>query len=202
MIDSNKIVIGNDTITYYDEVLKISNISRTSIVIYENKNYLNAIKQYNDKKQAHEQKQNDLFKYFGIGALITFFLSVIFFSNSIVFGLILLVVSGICGFFAYQAKYINFEYKIPRPFRGNYPERYGLCVNMNSGYRSYFTASKDEGLDALRELQKLINKAGEKSEPIVYQDNRVHIENKDGVINLGDNNEIINERAEGVGSWA
>jgi hypothetical protein len=161
-------------------------------VIYENRDYLDAIKRYNDNKHAHEQKQNELFKFFSIGALAVFFVSIISFLSSSIFGLVLLVVAGVCGFLAYQAKYINFEYKQPRPQRSNYPEKYGLCVNMNSGFSSYFTASKNEGLIALRELQELINGADENREQIIYQDNRVTIENKDGVTVVGDNNKIQN----------
>lgn len=197
MVDSSKILIGNNSISYYNEILKISNISRTSIVIYENKDYLDAIRRYDYDKRVHEQKQNELLKFFGIGTLVAFLISVISFPNSIVFGFILLIAAGVCGFLAYQAKYINFDYKQQRPNRKDYPEKYGLCVNMNSGFSSYFTASKNEGLVALRELQKLINEADENRDTIVYQDNRINIENSDGVINLGDNNEITNEHKKG-----
>jgi len=197
MIDSNKILISGNSVSYSDEILKISNISRMSIVIYENRNYLNALKQYNDSKRKHEQGQDETHRYFSIGSVIVLFISfVAFVLGSIAFGVILLIAAGIGGFIAYQAKYVNFKYKGSSPNRKDYPERYGLCVNMNSGFSSYFTASKDEGLDALRELQKLINEADEKSnDTIIYQDNRVNVENRDGVINLGDNNDITNEHA-------
>jgi len=198
MSDKDKIAIGNNSISYYDEVLKISNISRTSIVIYENKDYQKAIKHHDDKKQAHDKKQNDLFLAFCGGTLLTLFISVVSFLNSsTVFGFILLITTGICGFFAYHAKHTDFKDK--RPKRSDYPERYGLCVNMNSSYSSYFTASGEDGLVALRELQKLIDEADERNDTIVYQDNRVNIENKDGVLNIGDNNEIRN-KSEGVAS--
>ena len=197
MSDVNgNIEIGKNCIKYGDEVLKISSISRVWIFRFQNrekKAYEDAKRSYEDAKnrfeaeQAREKKKKT--RNYVIVAIVLFFISLYLLSSSIMEGIAPLIVAGIFGYMAYRTASKSIEYQRSPPQKGSFPDKYGLNIEMNSGYSVVFTAIGSDGVQALRILQNEITDADTQQEITIFNmhDNRISVENNDGIISIGDN---------------
>lgn len=103
-------------------------------------------------------------------------------------GIISFIISGMLALAAYKIHNKVFIYNFTPPLDIDYPDKYGLGIEMTSGYKVYFTAERNEGYLALRKLQDDINNADTQHGITVFnmQDNSITVENNDGIINTGD----------------
>ena len=196
MASVNNVVIGENRIKYYDEILKISNISRTWVFRFQNiekrkfeeekRAYQNAKTQY---EKCEAQKKRDSIRNLLIGAAISLFISLSGFSaKSAVAGFLFLCVTGILAYLAFGVYKREINYPYPPPAERMIPDKFGLGIEMNSGHKITFTAIGDDGVMALRKLQNDIEDA-DVHKGIIYfnmNDYNISVENNDGVINTGD----------------
>lgn len=193
---SNVIEIGDNHIKYYNEILKISNISRTWIFRFQNiekRNFEKAVLAYEEAKDRYEENKSierkESIRNNVLAILVLFLFAIFAFSSkSTVIGFLLL---GILGFFAYrvyQAYNMDIEYPKLPPKERPFPDKFGLGIEMNSGYMTTFTAIGDDGARALRELQNEIDNADIHMSPTIFNmnDYNVTVENNEGVISTGD----------------
>ena len=198
------IEIGKNNIRYYDEVLKISNISRTSIFRFQNreqKAYEEAKRSYAAAKERYEtQKRRERDAktgYYGLAAIIIGLISIWLISTyAVVPGAIGVIIVFVLGVLAYFNSKKDIGYPKASPKKGYYPEKYGLKIEMNSSSYDVFTAIGEDGIMALRQLQNDINSADTLAEQgtITFNmnDNRITIENNEGNINTGINTGNMN----------
>ncbi len=198
MLNYNGVIeIGKNCIRYFDEALKISNISRTYIIKYQNKErkaFEDAKIAYEIEKERYEaeelRKVKEKSRNYTIATVALILLSLIFFSSRATsLGVVLLFVGGACGYLAYQEANKSVSYNVTPPKERPFPDKYGLCIEMNSSYSVTFTAIGSDGHQALRQLQNEINDADEQHETTIFNmiDNRITVENNDGIISTGDN---------------
>ncbi len=192
----NNVVIGENHIKYYNEILKISNISRTWIFKFKNVEkkkfeeeklaYKNAKAQY---EESETRKKKSSIKDSRIHAIISLSISLL----ALMLGLIpaVLLFLYIAGFFVYKAfkehkREIIYPYSPPT--ERSFPDKFGLGIEMNSGHKVTFTAIGDDGVKALRKLQDDIEDADVHKDIIYFNmnDYNISVENNDGVINTGD----------------
>ena len=192
----NTVVIGNNHIKFYNENLKISNISRTWVFRFQNVEK----RKFEQEKQAYEnakaryeqneaQKKKDSIRNIIIAAIIIFLVAIGAFSSGLnsIGGLFLCVIL-VLAFVAYQIYIKDPSYSYSPPTERNFPDKYGLGIEMNSGHVTTFTAIGDEGIKALRKLQFDIEGA-DVNKNIIYfnlNENNINVETNDGVINTGD----------------
>lgn len=191
----NTVVIGKNHIKFKNEILKISNISRTWIFKFQN---IEKIK-FEQEKQAYEnakvryeqdeiQKNRENIKNILIAAAILLLISIVaLLSRSVAIGILFLCIAGILAYVAYQIYQREPYYPYSPPTERKFPDKYGLGIEMNSGYVVTFAAIGDDGLQALRELQNDIEEADENNN--IYfnlNENNITVEKNDGVINTGD----------------
>lgn len=196
MANVNNVVIGENRIKYYDEILKISNISRTWVFRFQNvekrkfeeekRAYKNAKTQYeeNEARKKKESIRNIL-----IGAAIFLFISLLCFSaKSAAVGFLCLCITGVLAYVAYRVYKREINYPYSPPAERMIPDKFGLGIEMNSGHKVTFTAIGDDGVRALRKLQNDIEDAGVHKDIIYFNmnDYNISVENNDGVINTGD----------------
>lgn len=83
---------------------------------------------------------------------------------------------------------MDIEYPKLPPKERPFPDKFGLGIEMNSGYMTTFTAIGDDGVRALRELQNEIDNADIHMSPTIFNmnDYNVTVENNEGVISTGD----------------
>ena len=200
------VVIGNNHIKFYNEVLKISNITRTWVFRYQNiekKKFEEEKRIYEKNKAQYEhdetQNKNKYLAGFIIGAVVSLFITFTAFSSrSIVTGIFFLCLTGFLSYIAYRIYNKEILYPGMPPTEREFPDKFGLGIEMNSGYKITFTAIGKEGVKALKKLQHDIEAADEndKSNNIIYfnlNENNVTVENNDGIINTGDYaNNVIN----------
>lgn len=191
---NENIEIGRNYLRYYDEIVKISSISRTYIFRFSNrerKAYENEVAAYENDKKFYEAvesaKKRSTLKSLIIAAAVLAIISVFLFMQFIYLGMAVLTAAIICGFLAYRTAKKDTAYPYPPPEERPYPEKYGLKIEMNSGYSVYFTAVENNGLLALRNLQQDINNADTQQGITVFNmnDNRVSVENNEGIISTG-----------------
>ena len=193
---SNIIEIGDNHIKYYNEILKISNISRTWIFRFQNiekRNFEKAVLAYEEAKDKYEKnkaiERNESIRNCVLGVLILFLFAIFAFSlKFIVIGFLLLGILGFFAYRAYQAYKMDIEYPKSPPKERPFPDKFGLGIEMNSGYITTFAAIGDDGVRALRELQNEIDNADIHMAPTIFNmnDYNVTVENNEGVISTGD----------------
>ncbi|MCI8378395.1 MAG: hypothetical protein HFH72_07725 [Lachnospiraceae bacterium] len=196
MANINNVVIGKNHIKYYDEILKVSNISRTWVFRFQNvekrkfeeekRAYKNAKTQY---EECEARKKKESIRNILIGAAIFLFISLSGFSaNSVIMGLLCLCVTGVLAYVAFGIYKREINYPYPPPAERMIPDKFGLGIEMNSGHKVTFTAIGDDGVRALRKLQNDIEDADVHKDIIYFNmnDYNISVENNDGVINTGD----------------
>lgn len=192
----DKIVIGENHIKYYDEILKITNISRTWIFRFQNiekKKFEEEKLAYKNDKERYEEtearKKKNYIRNILIGAFISLIVSIFGFLFKS-FGIAILFLF-LAGGWVYMALGINQKkatFPYPPPVERMCPDKFGLSIEMNSGHSVTFTAIDDGGLRALRELQSKIENADMHKDKIIFNlnDYNISVENNEGVINTGD----------------
>lgn len=192
------IEIGKNCIKYSNDMIKISNISKTSIFMFQNREK----RAYEERKRAYERekasyeievsrKKKEKMNIYIIATIVILLVSLLAFSSNTTMGAILLIVAIVCGLLAYTESKKDVFYHLPPPQEENHPDKYGLSIEMNSGSTVYFTAIGKDGAQSLRKLQNEINDADTQQEITIFNmnDNRITVENNDGVISTGDNAE-------------
>lgn len=191
----NTVEIGNNHLKFHNEILKISNISRTWIFKFQNiekKKYEQEKQAFEDAKARYEQdetrKNKDTVRNILIAAAITFLISIVAFSSrSIVLGILFLFITVILAYVAYQIYQRHPYYPYSSPKERHFPDKYGLGIEMNSGYVVTFAAIGDNGRQALKDLQKNIEEADDnKNIYFNLNENNITVESNDGIINTGD----------------
>lgn len=173
--ENMSIEIRKNYIHYCDESLKISNISRISILHFFNKEKMEAV-------HIIEQKKKGLI-FVTLGAIFAFLLSLIWFFDGSITGLFFLLIAAVCGFFCYQI-----VQEIAKLKSKEFPNKYGLKIEMNSGYSAIFTAIGQEGEKTLQLIQKKIEDADTQQGTIInLSENHITVENNNGNISTGDN---------------
>ena len=204
MANINNLVIGDNYIKYYDEILKISNISRTWIFKYLNldkKKHEEEKRVYqNDKtwyEEKEEQKKRKSIKNHLTVAVVLLVLLLFAFSLEMMevvgIDLFLIIIFVFKAFLIYKKEVI---YPYLPPVDKNFPDKFGLGIEMNSGYKVAFTVTGVEGLEALRKLQNDIEDA-DLHKGIIYfnlNDYNISVENNDGIINTGNYANNISQR--------
>lgn len=203
---NNIVEIGNNHIKYYNEILKISNITRTWIFKFQNVEkrkfeqeklaYANAKAQY---EATEKQKKNDFLKKSIFAAIVFLIVSIFAFSSQKnLIGLLFLCCTGISFFQAYSAYKKDINYPYLPPAEKMFPDKFGLGIEMNSGYKVTFTAIGDDGVRALRKLQIDIDEADVHNTTTVFNmnDYKITVENNDGIINTGGSTKNIFHREE------
>ena len=194
---SNVIEIGDNHIKYYNDILKISNISRTWIFRFQNiekRNFQKAVLAYEEDKKRYEKnmskERKESIRNNVIAALGFLLISIFAFSlKSIMFGILFLGLSGFFVYRTYLAYNRDIEYPESPPQERPFPDKFGLNIQMNSGYIATFSVIGNDGVKALRKLQNDINNADRRTTPAIYNMNEYNItvENNEGVISTGDN---------------
>ena len=139
----NNVVIGQNHIKFYDEILKILNISRTWVFRFQNVEkrkfeeqklaYRNAKSRYED---CETQKKKDTIRNILIGAVISLFISVLGFSfRSVTVGLMCLCITGVLAYVAFRVNKREIIYPYSPPAEKMFPDKFGLGIEMNSGYK-------------------------------------------------------------------
>lgn len=206
MANVNSVVIGENRIKYYNEILKISNISRTWVFKFQNvekRKFEEEKLNYEKKKIQYEEqetrKNKESTRKFLIGAAISFLISSLSFSSSSVsIGFLFLCITGILAYVAYGLYKKEIICPWLPPTERKFPDKFGLGIEMNSGYKVTFTAIGNAGVEALRKLQNDIEDADVKG--IIYfnmNDYNINVENNDGVINTGDFASNLYQKKEG-----
>lgn len=194
---NHMVVIGNNHIRYYNEVLKISNISRTWIFRFQNiekKKFEESMRAYENNKSKYkaseirkkkESIRNNLICLAVFIVLLVLCMSLKFSVGVFIF-LCLIGLFAILAFRAALSDIAPYPYSSPR--EGLFPEKYGFGIEMNSGHIVTFTAIGDDGIKALRELQNDIENADVYKTTINFNlnENNITVENNDGLINTGD----------------
>lgn len=196
MASMNSVVIGENRIKYYDEILKISNISRTWIFRFQNiekKKFEDEKLAYKNAKAQYEErearKKQESIRNILIGASISLLISVLsFLSKSAAIGFLCLCIAGVLAYVAFGINQKKIMFPYSPPSEKMFPDKFGLGIEMNSGHRVIFTAIGDDGVRALRELQNDIEDAGIHKDIIYFNmnDYNISVENNDGIINTGD----------------
>lgn len=196
MVNKNDVVIGENRIKYYDEVLRISNISRTWVFKFDNiekRKFEEQKLAYKNAKTKYEtretQKKKESMRNIFIGATLSLFVSVLgFLFNSIVIGLLCLCTTVVFAFAALREYKRKIIFPYEPPAEKMFPDKFGLGIEMNSGYQTIFTAIGDDGVAALRELQNDIEDADVHKDIIYFNmnDYNISVEKNDGVISTGD----------------
>lgn len=196
MDNINNVIIGNNLIRYQNETLKVSNISRTWIFRFQNvekRRYEEEKMAYNSEKARYERDETQKKRIYIRNILFavtifTLIFIICLFNGVIPISLVCLCIAGILAFAAYQIHNSGIKYPFPPPIEKNFPDKYGLGIEMNSGYKAIFAAIGDEGVRALRKLQNDIEDADANKNIIHFNmnDYNITVENNDGIINTGD----------------
>lgn len=200
------IEIGDNHIKYNNEILKISNISRTWIFRFENVErirYERAVSAYEEAKAQYERSEtiarNTSIRNNVIIAFVLLLISIFAFSSNFV-GIGALLLGTLCIFIylAFRAYNRDIEYPKSPPKARPFPNKYGLSIEMNSGYITTFAAIGDDGINALGILQSEIDNADIHMAPTVFNMNdfNVTVENNEGIISAGDYAKNIIYKAE------
>lgn len=193
---NDNVVIGENRIKYYDEILKISNISRTWIFKFQNIEK----KEFEEKKRAYEnaktqyeeyetRKNKESIRNILIGIVICLVISVLSFSvKSVIVGLWFLCISGVLVYMAFKIYKRKIIYPYSPPVERMFPDKFGLGIEMNSGHKVTFIAIGVDGMRALKKLQNDIEDADVHKNIIYFNmnDYNISVENNDGIINTGD----------------
>ena len=214
---SSNIKIGNNSIQFHDKIFKLSNMTRSWIFRFQNieKQKFEKAKREYEKAKAHYEaektrKRDENTRNYIIFAMALGFSALLVFNLTTAFGLMLLIAAGICGYMAYRAKMENVSYPFDPPLEKSFPDKFGLGIEMNSGYFEVFTAIGEDGVIALRELQKGIDKADKQQGITIFNmnDNRVTVENDitvesndGGIISTGDYSDNKIEEREPITEW-
>lgn len=201
---NHTVVIGNNHIRYYNEVLKISNISRTWIFRFQNiekKKFEEAMRAYETNKTKYEASEIQKNKKSLRNNLIctAVFIALLLLCIKMKYNVgvfIFLCLIGLFAILAFKAVLNDIApYPYSPPQEGLFPEKYGFGIEMNSGHIVTFTAIGDDGIKALRELQNDIEDADVHKTTINFNlnENNITVENNDGLINTGDYaNNVLN----------
>lgn len=198
---SSNIEIDKNSICYKNEVLKISNISRTWIFKFQNREkraYETAKVDYELKKRDYEsfekyKKRTEVKKYTMAGIVVGLFSIYLLYST--LWGLLGLAISISCGFIAFKKYKKEIKYDKTPPEKREFPDKYGLGIQMNSGYVAVFAAEGKKGEEALKKLQEDIKDADVHQEKTIFNMNEYNVKVEgdiDGIVNLGDDNVNIN----------
>lgn len=204
----NTVIIGDNHVKFHNEILKISNITRTWVFKFQNIEK----RKFEQEKQAYEnakarfeqdetQKNKETIRKVLIAAAILLLISIIAFSSrSIAIGILFLCITGILAYVAYQIYQRKPYYPYSPPTERAFPDKYGLGIEMSSGYVITFAAIGDDGNQALKNLQNNIEDADINNNIIYFNlnENNVTVEKNDGYINIGDYaNNIFNRKVQG-----
>ena len=201
---NDSIEIGGNCIRFANNVLKISNISRTWVFQFLNRDKIAHEKEklaYENARTnyvAHETyKKNTKRNNFIAAAFIFFIISSACFLIAktmkvmppVPIGIVFLILALILGYSAYKTGKKPIIYDVPPPSDKPLPEKYGLGIQMNSAHCTYFTAIGLQGLQELRKLQEDINNEELQREGITINltENNIKIEDNQGIISTGDN---------------
>ena len=210
MIVDENIEIGNNHMRYNDEVLKISNISRIWVFRFRNREKIAFEKEKKLYETAKERyildetyRKNERKKKYTIAAVIAFIVAIFFFSIVFRIGLLFLIIAGVLCFIAYQIGQNDIIYNYSPPQERVFDDKYGLGIEMNSGYSVIFTAIANEGLQALRRLQEKLCNADLQKEITIFNmnENHISVENNEGIINTGDGVSNNIEEKEALKIW-
>ncbi|MCL2253514.1 MAG: hypothetical protein FWC09_03645 [Lachnospiraceae bacterium] len=193
---SSNIKIGDNFIRFENNSIKLSSVARTSLFKYRNIEYEEARKEYKREKEHFERERNNRVIIYFFATLVLILIATLLLSNELnSFGIVALIAAGIC-FIAYRVKKGDSAYPFAPPKKRDYPDRFGLGVELNSGYMEIFSALGTDGQIALNDLREIIDEATERKGVINFSmiDNSITVKNKDGIINFGDDSEIKNER--------
>lgn len=157
MPNINNIEIDKNSICYGDEVLKISNISRMCIFRFKNlkrEENEREKQRYKDSKRYYEQREHNKKKIeirnYSIACILIGIFSVCLLERTL-WGVIVLAISIICGLLAIKTYRKKIDYNEEPPEEKFFPEKFGLGIQMNSGYYAVFAA---EGTERKRCLAK------------------------------------------------
>lgn len=202
MPNINSIEIDKNSICYGDEVLKISNISRMWIFRFQNikrKEHEREKQRYEDSKRYYENREKNKKKIevrnYSIACILLGIFSVCLLDTTL-WGLLALAISIACGFMAIKKGKKKINYDQEPPEEKFFPEKFGLGIQMNSGYCAVFAAEGLEGRDALRKLQEDIKDA-DNNQKTVFNMNEYNVQVEgdiDGIVNLGNDNTNVNGR--------
>ncbi len=202
MRNINNIEIDKNSICYGDEVLKISNISRMYIFRFQNvkkKEYDREKQRYEDLKRYYEVREHNKKKLeirnYSIACILIGIFSFCVLETT-PWGLAVLGGSIICGLMAIKTYRRKIKYDQEPPEEKFFPEKFGLGIQMNSGYYAVFAAEGTEGRDALRKLQEDIKNADVHNEKTVFNMNKYNVQVEgdiDGIVNLGNDNINVNK---------
>ena len=184
MRNINNIEIDKNSICYGDEVLKISNISRMYIFRFQNVKK----KEYDREKQRYE----DLKRYYEVREHNKKKLEIRNYSIAC----ILIGIFSFCVLETIKTYRRKIKYDQEPPEEKFFPEKFGLGIQMNSGYYAVFAAEGTEGRDALRKLQEDIKNADVHNEKTVFNMNKYNVQVEgdiDGIVNLGNDNINVNK---------
>jgi len=109
--------------------------------------------------------------------------------------LIALAISVICGYIAVKTYKKDINYDEEPPVEKKVPNKFGLGIQMNSGYLTIFTAEGAEGVRALKQLQNDIKDADIHNEKTVFNMNEYNVKvegDVEGIVNFGDDNVNVN----------
>lgn len=83
------------------------------------------------------------------------------------------------------------------PEKGDFPENYGLVIEMNSGQSVIFKALDEIGKENLRTFRDNINDAAQQ-QPSVFNltEHHIQVEKNEGAIVIGDENIVNGEGAD------
>lgn len=115
-----------------------------------------------------------------------------------------LVISAVCGLAAFREYKKNINYNIAPPEEKEFPNKFGLGIQMNSGYITVFTAEGQDGVRALKKLQDDIKEADIHTEKTVFNMNEYNVKvegDVEGIVNFGDDNININGGKELQNAW-
>lgn len=198
---SSNIEIDKNSICYGNEVLKISNISRTWIFRFQNKEkkaYEIEKARYEEAKKFYEmQKQYDKNVWVKRYIIVCLIAGIVLFYllEKTIWWLAALAICIICGFLAIREYKKNIQYDRLPPEEKEFPNKFGLGIQMNSGYVVVFATEGEEGVRALKKLQNEIRDVDTYNEKIVFNMNEYNVQvegDVDGIINCGDDNMNIN----------
>lgn len=202
---SSNIEIDKNSICYGNEILKISNISRTWIFRFQNKEkkahdieklkYEEAKKQYESMEQWNK---NSWIKRYTIACIITGIFS-IYLLETTLWGLLLSAISAICGFLAVKKYRKDIKYDKAPPEEKEFPNKFGLGIEMNSGYVAIFAAEGEKGVHALKKLQNDIKDADAHNAKTIFNMNEYNVKvegDVEGIVNFGDDSVNVNQNKE------
>ncbi len=212
MSATNEVRIDRDSVRYGDDIIRVSNISRMYMIQFFNrkkKKYEDDLKKYEDGKRIYEilekNRKNSRLCIFIIAAICLFLLGIFFLrqtghaveQNMTVktAGMFCVGIGAVCVLAAILTAGKKIVYNHEPPEKGDFPENYGLVIEMNSGQSVIFKALDEIGKENLRTFRDNINDAAQQ-QPFTFNltEHHIQMETNEGAIVIGDNAQhIVNQ---------